>query len=160
MSGVERNLYLGVDPGGSGGIAILDMDGAVVDVTPMPDGEHAIADYFNEFSPRIKMAIIEIVHSFPGQGVASSFKFGRGYGGLIMALVCTKIPFEYVAPGVWQKPFGLIETGRKSHDSKTEKKNKHKERAASLFPSVKITHAIADAVLLAEFCRRKAKGLL
>ncbi len=151
---IERNLYCGVDPGGSGGLAILDETGAVVDVTPMPDTERDVSDYFREFAPRIKMAAIESVHSFPGNGSSSMFKFGMSFGALRMALVAHNIPFEFVSPGSWQKPFGLIESGRKATDSNTEKKNKHKARCQELFPFQRVTHATADAVLIAEFCRR------
>ena len=157
---IERNLYAGVDPGQSGGFAILTEDGELVDASPMMDTEKDVSDYLKEFAPRIKMAAIESVHSFPGQGVSSSFKFGMSYGALRMALTSHEIPFEYVTPGTWQKPFGLIESGRKATDSNREKKRRNKERAQGLFPSVKCTHAITDSLLIAEFARRKAMGLL
>ena len=36
----------------------------------------------------------------------------------------------------------------------TEKKNRHKDKAALYFPEIAITHAIADALLISEYCRR------
>jgi len=156
---LERNLLLGVDPGQSGGFAILDPAGAVVDVTKCPETEKDISDYFAEFAPRLQMAVIESVHSFPGQGVSSSFKFGMNYGALRMGLIAHGIPFEYVSPGKWQHPFGLLEKGRKATDSNTEKKNKHKSRAQELFPAVKICHWNTDALLLAEYLRRTVRAI-
>jgi len=36
-------------------------------------------------------------------------------------------------------------------------KNVSKRRAQELFPALKVTHAIADALLIAEFARRAGK---
>ena len=98
-------------------------------------------------------AYIEKVHSMPKQGVASSFKFGRSYGFLRGILVASQIPFEAVTPQVWQRGFSLPK------GKGTAKKNAHKARAQELFPSLRITHAIADALLIAEYGRRKETGL-
>lgn len=38
-------------------------------------------------------------------------------------------------------------------------KNITKQRAQQLFPSAKVTHKIADALLLAEYCRRVHRGI-
>jgi crossover junction endodeoxyribonuclease RuvC len=150
---IEQNLYLGVDPGASGGFAILDSAGAIVDVSPMPDTPRDIAEYFDEFGPRIKFALIEAVHAMPGQGVTSMFTFGWNKGLLDMALIA--IPHEHVLPRKWQQAFSLIRKDKA--ETTTDKKNRHKERAQELFPKAKITHAIADALLLAEHCRRTHK---
>jgi hypothetical protein len=39
-------------------------------------------------------------------------------------------------------------------ETSTEKKNRHKAAAVRLFPGVKVTHKVADAILIAEFARR------
>jgi hypothetical protein len=100
-------------------------------------------------------ALIEGVHSgsFAGreQGVKSAFTFGQNYGHLIMALIAAGIPFERVTPRKWQGEFGLL---KKPGETDTQKKNRHKQRAAELFPTFRMTHAIADACLIAEYCRR------
>lgn len=96
-------------------------------------------------SERTVFAVIERVHSMPKQGVASSFKFGRSYGFLRGCLIASGIPFEEVTPQVWQKALGCLSRGDK---------NVTKARAQQLFPSLKITHATADALLLAEYARR------
>ena len=84
----------------------------------------------------------------PGQGVASSFKFGQGFGHLEMALTASGIPHTYVAPQKWQKELQCLTKGDK---------NVSKARAQQLFPHIKVTHAIADALLIAEYCRRTIK---
>ena len=88
----------------------------------------------------------------PGQGVTSMFNFGKSYGNLEAFLVAAAIPFERVTPSVWQREFGLI---KKKGETHTQKKNRHKSLAQELFPSVKVTHAVADALLIAEYGRRQ-----
>lgn len=154
----ERNLFLGCDPGMSGAFAILDPAGAIVDVTPMPETLGEICEYFIEFGPRIQMGLLESVHAMPKQGVSSAFKFGRGFGSLHMALVAHKVPFEFVLPGKWQRPLGCVILGRNETRGTHEKKQITKARAQELFPNQKIIHAIADALLIAEFCRRMHSG--
>ena len=151
--GDEREFFLGIDPGGSGSLAVIDRAGILVDVTSMPETMKDISDYLAEFGPRIKMGVIEAVHSMPDQGVASSFTFGQNVGALHMGLVAHGIPFEFVQPRAWQQPLGLIRVSKE--ETITQKKNRHKARAQELFPSKKVIHAIADGLLLAEHCRRK-----
>jgi hypothetical protein len=79
-------------------------------------------------------------------GVVSAFTFGRGYGGLLMALTALEIPFVDVSPQKWQGAIGCMTKGDK---------NVSKAKAQAMFPTIKITHAIADALLIAEWCRRQ-----
>ena len=46
---------------------------------------------------------IEKVHSMPGQGVASMFNFGKGYGIWIGILAALKISKTLVTPQEWKK---------------------------------------------------------
>jgi hypothetical protein len=83
----------------------------------------------------------------PGQrmGVTSAFTFGRGSGALHMGLLAAGIPYEEVAPITWQNAIGC-----RTHGDK----NISKARAHALFPTLTITHATADSLLIAEHCRR------
>lgn len=140
-------IYIGIDPGVSGGIAILRGDGSAVRVVKMPATE---ADVFRvvvdwELFDTHVTAVIERVSASPQMGVVSAFTFGKGYGGLTMALTAARIPFDLVSPIKWQSVMGCRSGGDK---------NITKRRAQQLFPSLTVTHAIADAVLLAEYCRR------
>jgi len=136
-------IYLGIDPGQSGGVSFIWPEGTFAH--PMPETERDIWEMFKVENPTDYFAVIERVHSMPRQGVASSFKFGMSYGALRMALVASGIPFEDVTPQKWQKVLGCLSGGDK---------NVTKQRAQSLFPQLKITHKTADSLLLAEFCRR------
>lgn len=142
--------YVGIDPGASGGVAIISSEGkveALIDLSKLTEPD--IVSWLKLYRESLVFCIIERVHSMPGQGVSSSFKFGRSYGlvtGIVMGL---QIPFGEVTPQVWQKEFSI---GK--HASKTEHKRALRQRAQELFPTQKITANTADALLLAEFCRR------
>jgi crossover junction endodeoxyribonuclease RuvC len=143
----ERDLYLGVDPGMSGGIALLHETGAIVHVQAMPETERDTAELLEEFASRVRFALIEKVTPMPKQGLGSTWTFGQHYGFLRGLLVVLRIPFDQVRPQVWQSELGCRTGGDK---------NVSKAKAQQLWPAQKITHAIADALLLAEHCRRKS----
>ena len=138
-------IFLGIDPGKSGGISRHDGSDIIAckftDCTP--------ADLFNLIKDvgrgQDVIALIEKVHSMPKQGVASSFTFGKNFGMLLMALTALEIPFEYITPQKWQKYMGCLSKGNK---------NVTKQKAQELFPYLKITHAIADALLIGEYLKR------
>ncbi len=139
---------MGVDPGANGGIAWITDGKACVEKMPdtLQDLWELIRDITNH--PRSSLdgrkykAYIEQVSSSPQMGVVSSFSFGRGYGNLEMALTAAGIPFERVRPQVWQKALGCMTKGDK---------NVSKRKAQELFPDRKITHATADALLIAHY---------
>lgn len=141
--------YLGIDPGKSGGLALLTEEGGFIDVTKMPDTEHDLRDLLEEWRRYHPddgcRATLEFVRSSPQMGVKSAFTFGQNFGMLRMALAAAGIPFETVTPAKWQAALGCRTGGDK---------NVSKRRAQELFPGVKVTHAIADALLLAEYGRR------
>jgi Holliday junction resolvasome RuvABC endonuclease subunit len=141
---------IGIDPGKSGGIAWISERGPCVEKMPetLQDLWELVRDISYGFpygSNNQLIAYIEQVASSPQQGVKSAFTFGNGFGHLEMALTARSIPFVRVRPQVWQKALGCMSGGDK---------NKTKARAQELFPSLKITHATADALLIAEYGRR------
>jgi hypothetical protein len=139
------SLYIGIDPGVSGGIAAVTAAGDVRLVSAMPATERDVFNLLGSLSGDPCRAVLEFVRSSPQMGVTSAFTFGRGYGGLRMALVAVGIPFDEVVPRKWQTALQCTTKGNK---------NVSKKRAQELFPKVRVTHATADALLLAEYCRR------
>lgn len=115
----------------------------------MPETERDVWEWLQGALGGSDFAYIERVHSMPKQGVASSFTFGRSYGFLRGCLIASGIPFEEVTPQTWQKALGCLSRGDK---------NVTKAKAQQLFPSLKITHATADALLIAEYGRRTRKA--
>jgi len=141
--------YIGIDPGVSGGLAVLTPDGDVELATKFPDNEGDIFRTLSLFSV-CSFAVLELVRSSPQMGVRSAFTFGQSYGALRMALAAAYIPFAEITPSKWQLAMKCRSKGDK---------NVTKRRAVELFPAVKVTHAISDALLLAYYCRRMKMGL-
>lgn len=105
-------LYIGIDPGQTGGIAVIQ-NHKVISVTPMILAGKFIdvigtTFYFKEImkfvdSPLRITACIEKVHSMPQQGVSSSFKFGRHTGTMYGIVGALGIPLFEVTPQKWKK---------------------------------------------------------
>ena len=150
-------IHIGIDPGKSGGLALLNEEGLVLDVEKMPPNDGELLEILREWrdwNSGIAHATLEKVGPTPQMGVCSAFTFGGGYHGLRMALLALGIPFDEVSPAKWQGAFSLPRGSSKVGRSPSAKKNAHKARASELFPSVKMTHALADALLIAEYGRR------
>ena len=133
-------FVLGIDVGKSGAIAWTD--GNLIEVVKMPVTERDTSAVFEQL-PRPIFGLIEKVHSMPGQGVKSMFTFGQNYGFLRACLIAHKIPFNEIRPQVWQKALGCLSKGDK---------NVTKQKAQQLYPHIKCTHAISDALLIATYC--------
>ena len=160
------SLYIGIDPGVSGGIVALNDDGIIRMCVKMPPTMRDVWDTIYMLSGESSFAIIEQLGHMPRQGYVDEtgkkqsramqspktmLVMGRSYGHLEMALTAACIRFSEVLPRKWQRDIGITV---KDKESKTDKKNRHKELAQQLFPGIKVTHAIADALLIAEVCRR------
>jgi len=138
---MSYNLYIGIDPGQSGGIAV-SRDG-VMTACKMPETPHDVAEVLRqEIGDSACLVTLEQVHSMPGQGVASSFKFGRNYGFLEGVLVALRVPYQFVTPQKWQKAMGCMTRGDK---------NISKRAAQRRWPTQTITHAKADAMLICQY---------
>ena len=143
------SAVLGIDPGLSGGWAIIDsMGGKWLDGGRMPLREHRgkqIIDGYQlgEVCSMASHAVIEQVSAMPRQGVTSSFRFGMSYGAALALVMQENLPFETVTPSVWKKAFGLSSSKRASLDA-----------AKSYWPSmckwdVLANDGIAEAALIA-----------
>jgi len=137
-------IFLGIDPGTSGSIASLNEHGEVMDVIRNKETLATQRDWIT-YGSQIRLCAIERVGAMPGQGVSSTFKFGRSFGQLEGLIVGLAIPHEFVTPQKWQQAMGCRSKGDK---------NVTKAAAQRLWPSRKIVHAEADALLLAEWARR------
>lgn len=142
-----KSASIGIDPGHSGGIAIIG-DG-FAQAWKMPETEADTAEMFRDLTEWAEtvFCFIEFVTPMPKQGLGSTWKFGQHYGFLRGLLIALKIPFDQVRPQVWQKVMNCRTAGDK---------NISKAKAQQLWPELKITHALADALLIAECCRRRA----
>jgi hypothetical protein len=136
---------IGIDPGWSGGIAHLEKtEYEALAFTNMT--EYDIWKAITEYCAGDCVCYMEKVHSMPAQGVASSFKFGHNYGFVRACVMSSMTTMIDVSPMKWQSALGCLTKGNK---------NITKARAQQWFPKIKVTHGIADALLIAEYGRRE-----
>lgn len=159
-------IYIGIDPGKNGGIAVINdkfpkpvnitvykySDDDLIDVIDVCTKGSSIAVHRDE---EIK-CVLEKVNAMPGQGVVSMFNFGQNFGFIQGVLKAYEIPFELVPPQKWKKEFSV-----------TSDKNTSIEVAKRLFPGVNLKatdrckkdhDGMAEALLIAEYGRRHYNG--
>lgn len=89
------------------------------------------------------------------------FTFGTNFGALLMSLTALELYPDYcelVHPARWQKALSI--SPRRSGEGRGAWKSRLKDVAQELFPQIRITLATADALLLAEYCRRRYAGFV
>ena len=144
---------IGIDPGLKGGIVVM-VDGRIAKTVKMPvvKGDGGSWVDFAEVASILKyerpdLVAIEKVHSMPGQGVASVFTFGLGFGGLIGVCAGAGVAYKLTRPAEWQR------TAFSGMDKKLGKARSIlycKQR----FPECEPAHkhdGIADAACIAEW---------
>lgn len=137
--------YVGIDPGSSGAIAIVSITGSPLGHIKCADTPHDVAFWLAEQAGKYRLkAVLEFVAARPGQHAGGMFKFARSAGFLEGLLVANVIPYATVPPAKWQKAMQCLTGGDKGVT---------KAAAQRRWPEIKFTHAIADAYLLAEYCR-------
>lgn len=144
--------YIGVDPGKSGAMAIIHASGEV-EVIPFDAVNYSLALARVRSGAYPVTCCVEKVSAMPGQGVVSMFNFGHNLGVIEGLLRGYGIPYQLVPPQTWKKEFSL-----------SSDKNKSIEVCQKLFPKVSLlatersrkpSDGIAEAVLIAEYARRK-----
>ena len=145
-------IVIGIDPGVAGGIAWC-VEGHQPAAFPMPKTERDVSDLIGKLNAHNTEVTVylEQVHAMPGQGVTSMFTFGRGYGFLRGVLTSRAMLFIDVTPAKWQRKLGLVRKDKS--ETNTEKKNRHKQLAQQLYPHLKVTHMISDALLILSYAR-------
>lgn len=148
--------FIGIDPGLSGGVGVLDARGGIVLAEMMPVMEGPKRRMVDGHALRILLrgctvidtahAVIERVNAMPKQGVASTFSFGQSQG-IAIGVVCgLGIGYEFVLPQIWKKTYGLI--GKPKNVSV----GLVKRRWPGLHLKAK-DDGIADALLIADWLR-------
>lgn len=144
--------FLGIDPGASGAIALIDNSGDVL-VEVWPGDPVAAADLLRGWrtSYDIQHACLERVASRPGQGVSSVFSFGTNFGCWQGILAALAIPYSLPTPQAWQKGLIVPSDG-------PDTKARSLAVARRLFPTVDLhrkgDHGKSDALLLALYAKR------
>lgn len=157
-------IYIGIDPGDEGAMCLMWQ--GRIDILCFKDASpYKIADtikHATELAP--VMVAIEDVHSMPGQGISSTFKFGYNVGIVTGLLIAYCVPYVTVRPQEWQKEVWNRQDKVKKSDGKTDTKKTSFNAARRLYPDQSLlrTHrcrtphdGMADALLICEYARRK-----
>lgn len=112
-------MIVGIDPGVSGAIAFIGENKEILHIHDMPvsaktsgKGNQVNAvflyDILAGIDPLLTTVVIERVHAMPGQGVSSTFGFGRSLGVIEGIVASTGAKLVWVTPQKWKKKFSLI----------------------------------------------------
>jgi hypothetical protein len=140
-NGGKMKPLLAIDPGASGGFALLNAEG--ITAQNMPGGMTEQIDLIRSFAAENPgtVAILEKVGTYrPGNSGPAAATFARHCGHLEAALYAFGIPTEQVAPGVWQRGIGGFSSDKK------KRKNEIKELMARTYPHLSVTLKTADAL--------------
>ena len=151
---MSKKLYIGLDAGVNGGMAFIheneeettykafrcprDIEGQVNNLQFEIEG-YDVEDIY---------CITEWVWAFPGDGKKSAFKFGYNYGTWLGILSSNGIEYNEITPREWMKYFEMP-----PKMDKKERKRWLRAMAERLFPKIKMTFNISDALLIAYFCK-------
>ena len=121
---------LGIDPGLSGAIAILEKKKvlSLFDMPVMAEGKKnkkqlnsaQLVDIIKENSIGDDeiVVVVEQVNAMPGQGVTSMFNFGQTFGAIKGVCAALNLPIFFVRPSKWKKYFELINSSKDSSRTK------------------------------------------
>ena len=150
---------IGIDPGLSGAIAILENNKVLnlFNMPVMPEGKKnkrqlnsaLLVDLLREniASTDEVSVVVEQVNAMPGQGVTSMFNFGQTFGAIKGICAALELPIFFVRPSKWKKYFELINSSKDSSRTK----------AIEMYPALsnqlskKKDVNKSDAILIARF---------
>ena len=161
-------VFVGIDPGMTGGLAAVDEGGKLLSVIAIPrvngstgpQDYHAIKEWFAGVKKLGKVeAALERISVRPGEGVKSTLTAGTNWGFLKGMLVAINARYIEPTPQSWKKALGLP---KRSGKERKQGKQDAVVLATQLFPGINLTpgrkkvphDGMADAVLIAEYARR------
>ena len=150
---------VGIDPGLSGAIAILEDKKvlAIFDMPVMAEGKKNkrqlnSAQLVNIIKENIKTeseiaVIVEQVNAMPGQGVTSMFIFGQTFGAIKGICAALNLPIFFVRPPKWKKHFELLNSSKDT--SRTKVIEMYPSLSSQLSKKKDVNKT--DAILIARF---------
>ena len=121
---------IGIDPGISGGIAVLENKRvlSIFDMPVMSEGKKNKRQLNSAQLVTIRkeniqsndevVVVVEQVNAMPGQGVTSMFNFGQTFGAIKGVCAALGLPIFFVRPSKWKKHFELINSSKDSSRTK------------------------------------------
>ena len=125
-------IIIGIDPGLSGAIAILEDKKIlnIFDVPVMSEGKKnkrqinsaqlvkILKEFTNDKKDEEVVVVVEQVNAMPGQGVTSMFNFGQTFGAIKGVCAALELPIFLVRPSKWKKHFELINSSKDASRTK------------------------------------------
>lgn len=154
-------VYLGIDPGVSGGWGIVSSSGKYIGCGTLPFfnasksfrllSVRELIESIDSVSGSVEgdvRCVVEHVGTMPGQGIVSAFNFGATFGQLLGALSQKGYSITLVRPQIWKKAMGL---SRDKEAVRAKACFQWPEAASEL--TRKKDHNRAEALWLAEYLR-------
>ena len=150
---------IGIDPGLSGAIAVLENNKVlnIFDIPVMSEGKKNkrqlnSALLVNLLQENINKdeevaVVVEQVNAMPGQGVTSMFNFGQTFGALKGICAALELPIFFVRPSKWKKHFELINSSKDA--SRTKAIEMYPKLSNQLSKKKDVNKS--DAILIARF---------
>ena len=150
---------IGMDPGLSGAIAILENNNVlnIFDMPVMSEGKKnkrqlnsaLLVSLLKEnlTSSEEVSVVVEQVNAMPGQGVTSMFNFGQTFGAIKGICAALDLPIFFVRPSKWKKHFELINSSKDS--SRTKAIEMYPKLSMQLSKKKDVNKS--DAILIARF---------
>ena len=147
-------VYVGIDSGAKGAIAIIIEDAIMINDMPTPEEALEILKKPQPWECRVA---IEQVHPLPGQSCIASFTYGENFLLAKLLGMCYNIAPVMVSPQRWKKYYGLK---KEPEETKTEYKRKSVDKARELFPQAAellkySKDGRAEALLIANWLREQ-----
>jgi crossover junction endodeoxyribonuclease RuvC len=149
-------VFVGIDPGVTGAIAVLNANRQLLALHDMPTqatttgrkeiNPAALADIMRQW-PGARVTV-ERVGPRPGEGAVGAFAFGHSFGAVLAVLATLGHPTRLVQPAVWKR-WASIPPGAPKEAAVAVAGRLVPSAAPSL--TLKKHHGRADAVLLATF---------
>ena len=150
---------IGIDPGLSGAIAILENNIVlnIFEIPVMSEGKKNkrqlnSAMLVNLLKENINndeevVVVVEQVNAMPGQGVTSMFNFGQTFGAIKGICAALELPIYFVRPSKWKKYFELINSSKDA--SRTKAIEMYPKLSNQLSKKKDVNKS--DAILIARF---------
>ena len=152
---MSSTVYVGIDPGKSGGICFLvPIKGSTLYAAMTYKCPNTLMDMaqlltyppIENLPPKFTLVcLLERVHSMPMQGVKSVWTFAENYGTWLGILATIPLAYDLIIPNKWMMYYGPKPKAKK------DRKHHLKAIAQRLYPEAYITLATADAILIAHY---------
>jgi len=173
---MDTVYVIGIDPGKTGGIVVINEKAEVLECHEMFSDPIITIIFLSMYQRTNVYAYVEKAQAMGrGEGQASMQTYMREYGRLLGIMQSLGIPFKEITPQSWKKAYGLIEkrdpsipkptTKKEIQAERTERKKRAKQKAADIATERlginvytdrgRLMDGVADAALIALYGLQK-----